>query len=282
MEKLRALTDSFTVNAFDDVALRLYPDFRPHHLEIAPLQKGLVLALHGKELIEEGIGFGVPVVKYRDKTFFPGTAKVFLTNEDNGATLIKSFTLDTVSKKQIWKGPYINDRLYSALHKAFARAYLGHKKTKPVSEKIMQLRRTAKVHTQFVKVRPRAEINIRYKCLNRTIEIEAEVSKLDKAGCEEILILNEQGATFFQKYSDSDGMEFFDGQVGGWERVNASEASFSDIKGTLAFTLRNLDGASLFRGWERISNRFSWAGLSYSLKPKASSFAYTIELKQGQ
>lgn len=278
MEKSQTLTDSFTVNAFDDVALRLYPDFRPFHLEIAPLQKGLVLVLHGKELVEEGIGFGVPVVKFEDKTFFPGTAKVSLENEATGVSLIKSFTLDTVSRKQIWKGPFINDRLYSAFHKAFARAYLGHKGTQPISEKIMQFRRTAKVRTQFVKVRPRAKINVRYKCLGKTVKIEAEVSQLDSAGCEEILILNEQGSTFFQRYSDSDGLKLYCGQVGGWERVRAKEASFSDIKGTLAFTLENLDGARLFRGWERISKRFSWAGLSYSLKPRVSSFAYAIEL----
>ena len=50
--------------------MRPYADSRLHYLETSALQKGLILMFDDKELIEEGLGFGVLVVKYKDKTYF--------------------------------------------------------------------------------------------------------------------------------------------------------------------------------------------------------------------
>ena len=70
------LQNPITIGLANELSVRLYTDSRPHCMETAPLQKGLVLMLGDKELIEEGIGFGVPVVKYEDKTYFSTSADV--------------------------------------------------------------------------------------------------------------------------------------------------------------------------------------------------------------
>jgi hypothetical protein len=111
------------------------------------------------------------------------------------------------------------------------------------------------------------------------IQIQADLSELELAGCREVLILNEQGATFFTSYLDTDGLRLFKEKIGAWEMVKAKEASMSDIEKTVEFTLKNKDQGFLFRGREKTKNRFSWSGLSYSLTPGLSQFDYSIKLR---
>ena len=108
-----------TLQLTDRLSVRIYKDCRPSCLETGALQKGLVLLLDGRELIEEGVGFGVPVVKYEDKTFFSSKADVSIQETGSDYTLTKVFTLDTVSLKKFGQATYIDDALYSPLRKTF-------------------------------------------------------------------------------------------------------------------------------------------------------------------
>jgi hypothetical protein len=273
------LTQPFTIEALKDVFLRLYPDSRPHCLEIAALQKGLVLVFDGKELVEEGVGFGVPVVKFDDNTYFSSSALTAIHQNSKYPTLTKSFSLDTISRKRIWKGPYIKNGFYSFLQRLFEKAYLRHRRQRLFFDKIMELRNILEINTEFVKVKPRGNITLKYSFLPKLIQVEADMSALDRAGCQEILILNEQGSGFFRKYFDSDKLVLLDKQIGAWERIETEEASMSDARGNLAFTLKNRNGARLYRGSERVNGRFSWAGLNYSLPKDVRFFSYEITLR---
>jgi hypothetical protein len=272
-------SESFTLQMGNRLSVRLYEDSRPNYLEIASLQKGLVLIFDGEELIEEGVGFGVPVVRYADKTYFSSSAVVSVEENGNLCALEKRFALDTVSRKRFWKASYINDGFYSFFHKFFNKAYKGHKSLTPAFNRTMELRRAVKIQTEFVKVKPRGTITFKYSFQPNTIKINVDLSDLELSGCQEILLLNEQGSNFFRKYRDSDGLKLFDEKIGAWENVRAKEATLSDDKDTLEFTLENSSEAALFRGLERIKGRFSWAGLSYSLHPKRGAFDYVIKLK---
>ncbi len=273
------LSEPVTINIGNLISVRLYDDTRPNFLETAPLQKGLVLILDGKELIEEGVGFGVPVVRYADKTYFSSSAEVSVQENGNLCALEKRFALDAVSRKRFWKASYINDGFYSFFHKFFNKAYKGHKSLTPVFNRTMELRRAVKIQTEFVKVKPRGTITFKYSFQPNTIKINVDLSDLELSGCQEILLLNEQGSNFFRKYRDSDGLKLFDEKIGAWENVRAKEATLSDDKDALRFTLESSNMAELFRGLERIKGRFSWAGLSYSLHPKRGAFDYVIKLK---
>lgn len=272
-------SDPITVQIGNGLSIRLYTSCLPNFLEVAPLQKGLVLMLDDKELIEEGMGFGVPVVKYQNKTYFSSSAKCYFETSEKCCTLEKIFVLDTISRKRIGKTHYINDEVYRFFRRLFETAYLGHKSLSPITNRAMELRKIIRINTEFIKAKSQGNIKLRYSFSPNTIQVQVNLSKIELEGCQEIIILNEQGADFFRKYSDADGLTLLNQKIGAWEMVKAKEASLSDVKRTLEFVLENKDEATLFRGREETKRRFSWSGLSYSLKSHVLVFDYCIRLR---
>ena len=267
-----------TLHITDRLSVRAYKDCRPAYLETGSIQKGLVLLLDGRELIEEGVGFGVPIVKYEDKTFFSSTADMSIKETFSNCTLTKVYTLDTVSMKKFGQTTYIDNGLYSCLRKSFQILYLKHKKLTPVFNKIMELRDCANIKTEFVKVQPRGTVTVTYQCKSDGINVQADFSKLSLNKCHEVLVLNEQGSSIFQKYVDSSSSMFFGTKIGAWETVTAKQASLLSTNGQIAFSVQNKKGTTLFRGWEHTRKRFSWAGLNYSMRPNTGIFDYSIGL----
>lgn len=270
----------FTFKMTDRVSLRVYGDSRPHFLEIAPLQKGLILIFDQSEIVEEGVGFGVPVVKYTENTYFSSNAEYSVKKEGDFTIILKTFLLDTIARKRIGENLYLNPNVYRALRKSFESQYLTKNNLRKSFNLLMQIRPLIGVKTDFVKVKPKGKVTVRYQLYENTIKIKASLIDLEKENCKEILLLNEQGANFFNKYSDSLGLKFVGDQIGAWEKVNAIKAYLSDKQEMLKFTLHKQRQATLFRGREQIKNRFSWSGLSYLLDAGLSEFNYVIELSE--
>ena len=74
------------------MAVRLYSDTRPHTGKVARLQKGLVLEVEGDELVEEGFGFGLPLVEVEGQAYLSRSATV----KPVGNTLVKKYAMDTI------------------------------------------------------------------------------------------------------------------------------------------------------------------------------------------
>ncbi len=267
-----------TVELDGCISCRLYEDNRPHNLEISSLQKGLVLLVNGKEVIEEGAGFGTPVVIYRDKPYFSSSAETSMQREEKNSILFKSFKIDTVSRKRFLKNIYLNDRFYHFIHGLFHIVYTRSKKFAPFLMVPIKQLRTFGIGTEFQKTDSKGEITVKYSCFTDLIEVEVAFSQLDLEGCEEILILNEQGASSFRKYLDTNGLTLLDGQIGAWEPAKAERVFLFNIEETAGFSLESKTGATLFRGREKIRERYSWVGFCYSLHPRVPTFRYSISL----
>ena len=125
------LRPPITVPLAGGLAIRLYGDCRPSCMETSALQKGLVLMLDGRELIEEGMGFGVPIVMYADKTFFSSKADVSIQEAGSGYTLTKVFTLDTVSLKKFGQVHLHRRQLVFSVQKNLPNTVPQTQKTQP-------------------------------------------------------------------------------------------------------------------------------------------------------
>jgi hypothetical protein len=74
------------------MAVRLYTGTRPHTGKVARLQKGLVLEVDGSQLIEEGFGFGLPLVEVEGQAYLSRSASV----KREGDILVKLYHMDTI------------------------------------------------------------------------------------------------------------------------------------------------------------------------------------------
>jgi hypothetical protein len=258
-------------------SVRLYEDSRPNNLETGRLQKGLVLVYRGKEIIDEGMGFGAPVVLYPDRTFYSSSAETSFYQTDNLKVLTKKFVIDTISRRKL-NALYINDRAYHFFHKHFHNLYTQKKALSPILTKLIELTKIFGVSTEFQKVDARGSVTIKYLCSFNLIEIEVSLSEI-KRDYKEIAILNEQGASFFRKYSDTAGLVLLYDKIGAWELVKADAASFSQIDGKISFSLSNKSNSRLLRGRENIKGLYSWVGFCYFLDPNVAKFRYEIKLR---
>jgi hypothetical protein len=255
----------------NNLSLRLYEDSRPYNYEIGKIQKGLVLLNKGKEIIGEGAGFGVPVAKYRDKTFFPGSAKIYTTDEKN---FVKIFKLNTVSLKH-FKTVLLPDSIYHKLHRVFTELYLNYKNFRQIFDLIMKLRRFIGVTTQFTKTQSRGIVKTEYEIQkNGTINVVMSFY-CNTENLEELIILNEQGADWFYTYKDSDGLILKGREIGAWDIINADSAKLECKSLMTYFSTNKAMNSKFIRGWEKIDGSLSWAGLNF-ITPYTPRFEYTI------
>jgi hypothetical protein len=261
----RRLTEPYNYYICPSLAIRVYPDKRPGNMETAGIHKALILVADGFELVEEGAGFGLPVAKFNDKTFFPGSAVLSFIDEGPPPVVEKTYIMDTVSVKQIG-GSRISDTLYHPIHRAFSRLYLSLGRLRFAFDTVMELRNVVGVRTSFETAKPRGSVVVRYTLHPDIVEIEGYAEL--EASCKELVFLNEQGASIFRRYSDANAVELIDERMGAWDRIEAGEATLSDLENKLSFTVHNPRRAGFFRGRELVRGRLSWAGLSLSFKPQ--------------
>lgn len=242
------------------------------------IQKGLILGLGDRDLDEEGVGFGLPVLKLGLQPVFPGSWRMSAV-EENGLCLIRADFEMNLRVRMARRERIIENALFCLAWENFSRM---HRICPPlrgwISTSSRALKEKLDLWEVFSKGRTHCFIRASYLIHSSGIDVELVFPGVD--GCTELIVLNEQGANYFDTYRDSDGLILRGERIGSWNRTEADRASLTDPEHGLAFTMKQVEGARMFRGRELAAGSLAWSGLAYVIPPGTERFAYSIELEK--
>jgi len=247
------------------------------------LQKGLLLLLEDEDMAEEGVGFGVPILKRGIQTIFPGGMDLTWRRQGAVWEVTAVFDMSLVERLARPGGGSLKPRVLYAAKNSLAAL---HRRLPPLRRSLtatsIALRRTFGWSTTFEEAGFHAALKVTYIIHDEEgkIDIAVDLTDLPTDGVTEAVVMNEQGARHFDRYRDSDGTALRGEAIGTWDEVTAAEVSFVSPADRVAFSLGQVQGARLSRGRELIDSRVAWSGFGYSLPPTLKEFSYTVRIER--
>ncbi len=251
----------------------------------ARLQRGFLLIDGDQDLSEEGVGFGVPVLMRGIHAIFPGHAELISQRSDSILEVNLEFHMNLEEKiiRSGYKSVKIN-LLYNC--KDFITALI---RRIPSLQGLLitlsnALRWMFDLQTTFEESGFCEKVKIVYTVDNQEgiIKICVDTTDLSGKGITDVIMMNEQGARHFDLYRDSSGTVLHGKEIECWEKIIAQGASFASEIHQLAFTLQQVNGATLFRGRELVGSRLAWSGFGYSFPPTTKRFCYEVRVERLQ
>ena len=248
----------------------------------ARLQKGLLLFHEGRDLAEEGVGFGVPILKRGALTVFPGAVQLDERRDGPRRVISAAFQMNLVERLAgtEGRGPssaafYALRDLLAALHRRLP-ALRG-----PLTMVSNIVRQRRGWVTTFEETDTWATLAVTYDIDgDARIGITIDTTGLSERGISEVVVMNELGARQFDQYLDSDGLRLRGRRIGTWHDVRAARACFASTGSRVAFSVRQVEGAKLYRGREIVGSRLAWSGFGYSLRPQRENFAFEVRIER--
>ncbi len=268
---------SHTYPISDSVALRIHSDTKPQNMKIANLQKGIVLLYKGVEVVGEGTGFGVPIIKYFDETIFSSSSFLEVHKHENNVIVQKEFLMDIISRDKFRNLKLENAKVRKKID-FISLLYQKHRHLAQVILLTKGLLFKFGVESAFVRTASKGKVIVTYTIDRNRILVKLSFNQLDQNNLRKIFVLNEQGAHFFRKYSDSEGLKLNDEEIGAWAGVTAKSAKIADTQDRIGFRLKNIEGTVLRRGREAVKGSLDWIGLDYELNSIDEQFEYEIEV----
>ncbi|MGZ4920191.1 MAG: hypothetical protein ACXV6L_08300 [Halobacteriota archaeon] len=244
------------------------------------IQKGPVLVHESHDLSGEGVGLGVPVVKFGRHVFFPGYARVTAQRDHRHCAWTVNYALNLEERITLKSGRTIKSDKLHELKERFA----GVHRAVPLSRGLIEyvndmLRRTYGICTTFTQTHSVGTVPVCY-VIDREGKLSVSVNTSDviQNGCTELILLNEHDAQHFDCYRDSTGLALTGHRIGAWQQTNADHVTLIDSRHRIALGMHNVPQAAMFRGRELVPGRLSWAGIAYVSSPPLVSFKYDIRI----
>ena len=249
----------------------------------ARLQKGLLLLHEGRDLAEEGVGFGVPVLKQGALTIFPGSVRLAERRDGTDRVIVAAFAMNLVERLV---GAYGRSPTSSSFYAVRDLLAALHRRLPAVRGLLTALsnavRRRRGWVTSFEETTTRATLDVTYTIDGDSarIHVAVDMTGLSDRGITEVVVMNELGARQFDQYLDSDGARLRGREIGTWNEVSATRACFASTAARVAFSVGQVKGAALYRGREVVGSRLAWSGFGYSFRPARESFAFEVRIER--
>ena len=270
-----SMFERFPIQALRDVYLRTLAA-GSGGFPASKIQKGLVLGLSDQDLSEEGVGFGLPVLKLGLESIFPGSWRMS-AEKYHAFSLIKADFEMNLAARMAKGNHVVNNHIFCLVKETFSKIHREHPRFRSRMSNLSDiLRKNLGLEDVFCEIPFLGSVSVAYTIIGSRIDVELKIPTI--LGCTELIVLNEQGANWFNTYRDSDGLILKGNEIGSWDEIQANYASFIDPVDGLSFTLKRVEGARMFRGRELVAGRLAWSGLAYVLPPQREEFAYSIEL----
>ena len=263
------------------LALRFYANSRPRMLQTAELQKGAIIVCDGKELVEEGLGIGVPVCRYQDGTRFSLDADTLIDDSDTDPTVMKIYDVNGLASKRFRGATIERGSSLARLLKVLEKGYRGLGRFRTEASIALDILSMLGMKNEYLACTSKGRIAVSYRRNGRGLEIKADLDKLSHEGLRGIVFANEQGGTLFDEYEDSFGIKLHDRQIEAWGTTQVEWASLRSRVSGLRFRLRRPSGWLIVRGREVVRNRISWSGLELFCEGTPQSLEYSVEISRG-
>jgi hypothetical protein len=248
------------------------------------IQKGLLLVVDGQDLSEEAVGFGVPIIKRGLYTIFPGELELIPQAGSPINQMKARFKLNLEERLARSGSATLNNPLLYASKNNLALLIRRSPSLRATLTKLSNLLRSAfHLKTTYEPSRYSSTITLNYTINPAAGKIRVELEQLDRSvdGITEVIVMNELGAHYFDRYHDSDGVAQIGDEIGCWDPVSAQQATFTSNHHRISFSLPHVEGALLYRGRELIGERLAWSGFGYSFPPILDHFSYEITINRG-
>jgi hypothetical protein len=252
---LRPASPALEAPTVGGTKVRLYSDTRPYIGKIAGLQKGLVWLHDGREIVEEGYGFGCPIIVI-----------------DGQAYIAKHASIERIALQEGMGQPSAQD----------VTRLVKHYQVDTVDTPIRLLRRKYRTVSSLGTVTFQYDVH-----REGTIDVQVDFSGLN-VPWDTAYLMNEQGANHFLNYSDSDGSELDATDIGIWQKMESSvtRACFDSLSRGLRFCVEPPERSILYVGRERYWQYnwrgvyyLSWSGIDIELEGPRDSYSYRIVLE---
>jgi len=248
------------------------------------IQKGPVLVRGSADLSGEGVGLGVPIAKVAYRVFFPGKAHIIeRLTDDQLHTWIVDYELNLEERLTLKSGKKIQSENFYALKERFASLHKAIGASRGLIEySSSALRRTLGLSTTFEPTCSVGNVCVSYTIDRRAsmLSVSVDARGLNKAGCSEMILLNELDGGLFDRYRDSNGLALVGKEIGTWEETSSDCVMLIDSRHNITLLLRNVAQSTMYRGREAVPGRLSWTGIAYVIAPPRTDFSYDISIRE--